>query len=166
MSLLTPDSGLLFWMILSFGIVFFILSKYGFPVIVKAIEQRKEYIDHSLESARLANEQLAGIQAEGAKILTAAREEQRAILKEALVEKEQIIGEAHRKAVAETHLQTEEAARLIREEKEKAIREIRSEIAVLSVSIAEKVMKEKINRDEKQQTIINRLLEEVSFSKS
>ena len=62
MSLLTPDAGLLFWMILSFGIVFVILSKYGFPVIIKAVEQRKEYIDHSLESARQANEQLAGIQ--------------------------------------------------------------------------------------------------------
>ena len=52
MSLLTPDSGLLFWMIVSFGIVFVILSKYGFPVIVKAIEQRKAYIDNSLETAR------------------------------------------------------------------------------------------------------------------
>ena len=55
MSLLTPDSGLLFWMIVSFGIVFVILSKYGFPVIVKAIEQRKAYIDNSLEPARQAN---------------------------------------------------------------------------------------------------------------
>ena len=59
MSLLTPDSGLLFWMIVSFGIVFVILSKYGFPVIVKAIEQRKAYIDNSLETARQANERLA-----------------------------------------------------------------------------------------------------------
>lgn len=166
MSLLTPDSGLLFWMILSFGIVFFILSRYGFPVIVEAIEQRKEYINHSLESARLANEQLATIQTEGTKILAAAREEQHAILKEALVEKEQIISEARKKAVAETRLQIEEASSRIREEKEKAIREIRSEIAALSVSIAEKVMKEKIGRDEKQQSIINRLLDEVSFSKS
>ena len=65
MSLLTPDSGLLFWMIVSFGIVFVILSKYGFPVIVKAIEQRKAYIDNSLETARQANERLAHIQAEG-----------------------------------------------------------------------------------------------------
>ena len=56
MSLLTPDSGLLFWMIVSFGIVFVILSKYGFPVIVKAIEQRKAYIDNSLETARQANQ--------------------------------------------------------------------------------------------------------------
>ena len=69
MSLLTPDSGLLFWMIVSFGIVFVILSKYGFPVIIKAVEQRKAYIDNSLETARQANEQLANIQAEGARIL-------------------------------------------------------------------------------------------------
>ena len=60
MSLLTPDSGLLFWMIVSFGIVFVILSKYGFPVIVKAIEQRKAYIDNSLETARQANRRPEG----------------------------------------------------------------------------------------------------------
>ena len=73
MSLLTPDSGLLFWMIVSFGIVFVILSKYGFPVIIKAVEQRKAYIDNSLETARQANEQLANIQAEGARILAGGR---------------------------------------------------------------------------------------------
>ena len=163
MSLLTPDSGLLFWMIVSFGIVFVILSKYGFPVIIKAVEQRKAY---SLETARQANEQLANIQAEGARILAEAKEKQNAILKEAFAEKEQIIDEAHRKAAAETRLQVEEAARRIREEKEKAIREVRSEIADLSIAIAEKVMKEKISRDKEQQQIIDRLLDEVSFCKS
>ena len=65
MSLLTPDSGLLFWMILSFGIVLIILSKYGFPVIVKAIEDRKAFIEESLNTARQANEQLANIKEEG-----------------------------------------------------------------------------------------------------
>ena len=162
MSLLTPDSGLLFWMIVSFGIVFVILSKYGFPVIIKAVEQRKAYIDNSLETARQANEQLANIQAEGARILAEAKEKQNAILKEAFAEKEQIIDEA----AAETRLQVEEAARRIREEKEKAIREVRSEIADLSIAIAEKVMKEKISRDKEQQQIIDRLLDEVSFCKS
>ena len=155
MSLLTPDSGLLFWMIVSFGIVFVILSKYGFPVIIKAVEQRKAYIDNSLETARQANEQLANIQAEGARILAEAKEKQNAILKEAFAEKEQIIDEAHRKAAAETRLQVEEAAR-----------RIRSEIADLSIAIAEKVMKEKISRDKEQQQIIDRLLDEVSFCKS
>lgn len=166
MSLLTPDTGLLFWMILSFGIVFIILSKYGFPVIVKAIEQRKEYIDNSLETARQANEQLSNIQAEGEKILAQAKEQQNLILKAALAEKEQIIGEARKRAEAEGRLQIEEATRRIREEKEKAIREVRSEIANLSVDIAEKVLKEKISRDQEQQAIINRLLDDVWISKS
>ena len=159
MSLLTPDSGLLFWMIVSFGIVFVILSKYGFPVIVKAIEQRKAYIDNSLETARQANERLAHMLAE-------AKEKQNAVLKEAFAEKERIIEEARKKAVSEAHLQIEEATRRIREEKEKAIREVRSEIADLSIAIAEKVMKEKIGRDKEQQQMIDRLLDEVSFSKS
>lgn len=166
MSLLTPDMGLLFWMILSFGIVLVILSKYGFPVIIKAIEERKAYIDNSLETARRANAQLANIQAEGDKILAEAREKQNAILREALVEKERIVDEAHRKAVAEARSQMNEATRRIREEKEKAIREIRSEITDLSIDIAEKVMKEKISRDDEQQQIIDRLLDEVSFNKS
>ena len=166
MSLLTPDSGILFWMIVSFGIVFVILSKYGFPVIIKAVEQRKAYIDNSLETARQANEQLANIQAEGARILAEAKEKQNAILKEAFAEKEQIIDEAHRKVAAETRLKVEEASRRIREEKEKAIREVRSEIADLSIAIAEKVMKEKISHDKEQQQIIDRLLDEVSFCKS
>ena len=78
------------------------------------MEQRKAYIDNSLETARQANEQLANIQAEGARILAEAKEKQNAILKEAFAEKEQIIDEAHRKAAAETRLQVEEAARRIR----------------------------------------------------
>lgn len=166
MSLLTPDSGLLFWMILSFGIVFVILSKYGFPVIIKAVEQRKAYIDSSLETARQANEQLANIRVEGEKMLAEAKEKQNAILREALVEKEQIIGEARQKAIAEARLQMEEATRHIREEKDRAIREVRAEITDLSIAIAEKVLKEKISRDKEQQIMIDRLLGEVSFSKS
>ena len=46
MGLLTPDPGLLFWMIIVFGVVFFILAKYGFPVIIKMVEDRKAYIDN------------------------------------------------------------------------------------------------------------------------
>ena len=166
MTLLTPDLGLLFWMLLSFGIVLVILSKYGFPVIIKAVEQRKAYIDNSLEAARQANAQLAGIQEESNKILAEAREKQNALLREALAEKDRIIAEAHQKGAAEARLQLTEATRRIREEKEKAIREIRTEITDLSISIAEKVMKEKIGRDDRQQQIIDQLLDEVPFSKS
>lgn len=166
MSLLTPDTGLLFWMVISFGIVLIVLSRYGFPVIIKAIEQRKEYIDQSLETAREANQRLADIHAEADQILAGAKERQNALLREAIAEKEHILAQARREASAEAQRQTAEATRRIREEKEKAIREIRTEIADLSLAIAEKVMREKINRDDEQQRIIDRLLDEVSFSKS
>ena len=67
MGLLTPDPGLVFWMIITFGVVFVLLAKYGFPVIIKAVEDRKAYIDNSLKAARDANEQLANVKLEGEK---------------------------------------------------------------------------------------------------
>ena len=166
MSLLTPDSGLLFWMLLSFGIVVFILCKFGFPVILKMVEQRKEYIEQSLDAARQANEQLANIQAESAAILSEAQAQKAALLKEAMLTKEQIISEAREQARAEGRLQMEKLSLQLQEEKEKAIQEIRSEIADLSVEIAEKVIRQKIEKNDEQQTVINRLLNEITLSKS
>ena len=166
MSLLTPDSGLLFWMVLSFGIVLVVLSKYGFPIIIKSIEQRKAYIDNSLETARKVNEQLAHIKEEGEKILLEAREQQQAILKEAFAKKEEIINEARLKAQSEALLQIKNATRRIEEEKQKAILEIRSEIVDLSVSVAEKILSEQISRDNKQLEVIDKLIDEVKLYKS
>lgn len=166
MSLLTPDSGLLFWMILSFGIVLVILSKYGFPVIIRAIEERKAFIEKSMENARKANEQLSDIQKEAEKILAEAREQQSTILREAMAEKEHIIDEARQKAADAARLEIEAATRQIKEEKERAIRDVRSEITDLAIAIAEKVMKDKINQDKSQEAIINKLIDEMSFSKS
>ena len=81
MDLLIPDSGLLFWMTIVFIVVFLILWKWGFPVIVKMVNDRKEYIDGSLKKAREANEKLANIQKEGDLLLQETREKQSEILK-------------------------------------------------------------------------------------
>lgn len=98
MGLLTPDPGLLFWMVVVFGIVFFLLAKFGFPVIIKMVDDRKAYIDNSLKAAREANAQLANVKAEGEKILAQAREEQAKILKSATETRDRIIREAQEKA--------------------------------------------------------------------
>ena len=98
MSLLLPDAGLLFWMLLAFGIVFFILYKYGFPVITGMIDERKRFIDDSLRNAKEANEKLANIKQESEAILKAAYDEQTRILREAAQIREQIINEACVKA--------------------------------------------------------------------
>ena len=166
MSLLTPDSGLLFWMLLSFGIVLVILSKYGFLVIVKAIEERKAYIDHSIEAARQAEAQLAEIQTECARRLDEARAQQNAIIRAALTEKEQILETARQDATREGQKLIEEATRRIQAEKAQAIRELRGELADLSLSIAEKVMRQHLEQGAAQEEAINRLLDEVMISKS
>ena len=166
MGLLTPDPGLLFWMVVVFGIVFFLLAKFGFPVIIKMVDDRKAYIDNSLKAAREANEQLANVKIEGEKILAQAHEEQARILKSATETRDRIIREAQEKARLEGDRLMEEMKKQIETEKESAIRDIRRQVALLSVGIAEKVMRTKL-ADEKEQTeleqteLISRLVDEM-----
>lgn len=164
MSLLTPDSGLLFWMVLSFGIVFFVLAKFGFPIITQMVEKRKEYIDHSLVIAKEANEQLAHIKAEGETILAKAHEEQNLILKEAAATREQMLLEAKEQARQEGDKLLEEVRAQIQMEKEDAIRDIRRQVAILSVDIAEKVLRKNLNSEKEQMEMIDRMLDELTGS--
>jgi len=131
MGLLTPDPGLVIWMIIIFGVVFFVLAKYGFPVIIKMVEDRKAYIDNSLKAAHEANEQLANVKKESDKILIKAREEQARILKEASETRDHIIKEAQEKAIAEGQRLMEEVKKQIETEKESAIRDIRRQCCLL-----------------------------------
>ena len=141
MSLLLPDAGLLFWMLVSFGIVFLVLYKYGFPVITSMLDERKKFIEDSLRNAAEANERLAGIEKEGEAILETAREEQARILREAVQTREQLLADARRKAEVENGKMLEETRRVIRQEKDDALRDARSQIAEMSLAIAEKVLR-------------------------
>ena len=98
MSLLLPDSGLLFWMVLSFGIVFVILAKYGFPVITRMVEERKAYIDQSMKVAQEANAQLARLKEESDALVASANKEQGRILREAMQERDKIIADARKQS--------------------------------------------------------------------
>jgi F-type H+-transporting ATPase subunit b len=160
MSLLTPEPGLLFWMLLSFGIVFFALAKFGFPVIVKMVEERKAFIDKSLEAAKAANERLAGIQAESERILNQTREEEIRILKEANEMRNRIIGEAKEQATIEAGKLITEAKAAIQKEKEIAISDIHNRIVDLSMDIAEKVIRKNLDNQSAQRELVNKLIEE------
>ena len=162
MDLLMPASGLLFWMTVVFIIVFVILAKAGFPAIVKMVNDRKAYIDDSFKKAHEANEKLANIQKEGESILQEAREKQAAILKEAAETRDAIVEKAQDKAREEGARLLSEAKAQIETEKQNAIRDIRTQVAELSVQVAEKVLKEKLSTDKEQMDMINRLLDEVS----
>ena len=161
-AILTPDLGLLFWMLLAFLVVFFVLAKFGFPVIIKMVEERKNYIDESLRNAHEANEKLINIQAEGEKILKEEREQQSLILKEASAAKENILAQAEIKAREETARMISEAKAQIESEKQSAIADIRQQVATLSVSIAEKVLRKNLASDKEQMDYVDNLLNDLS----
>ena len=164
MDLLFPDSGLLFWMTLVFLIVFFILWKWGFSVIIKMVNDRKEYIDNSLKKAHEANEKLANIQKEGESILQQAREQQAVIIKEAASTRDALVSKAQDKAREESARIMADAQAEIAAEKANAINDIRSQVTRLSVEIASKVLRKNLSTDKQQMDLIDRLLDEVSVN--
>ena len=159
-SILTPDFGLLFWMLLAFLIVFFLMAKYGFPIITKMVEDRKNYIDESLQKAHEANERLAGIQQESERLLAEARAKQADILAQAKATGDSIVSEARNKAQADGAKLLQEAKAQIAAEKENALRDIRQTVADLSIVIAEKVVRQKLANNDEQQALIEQVLNE------
>ncbi len=145
-----------------FLVVLFILWKYGFPVIVKMVDERKAFIDESLKKAHEANERLANIQKEGESILQEAREKQAQILREAAETRDAIVEKAQDKARSEGARLLDEAKAAIEQEKKAAIADIRQQVATLSVEIAEKVLKQNLKDDKSQMDLIDRMLDEVS----
>ena len=162
MDLLIPSTGLLFWMTITFLVVFFLLWKFGFPVITGMVKARQAFIDDSLRKAHEANERLANIQKEGESILQEAREKQAQILKEAAETRDAIVEKAQDKARAEGARLMEDARVAIEQEKKAAIADIRKQVATLSVEIAEKILKENLKGDQAQMDLIDRMLDDVS----
>ena len=160
-SILTPDFGLLFWMLVAFITLFVILAKFGFPVITGMVEQRKAFIDESLNNAKAANEKLAGIQAESEKVLREAREKQAEILREATATRDAMVKEAKTLAEAEGLKLLDEAKAQIQVEKANALRDIRSQVADLSVQVAEKIIRQQLGNDTERTNYINGLLDDI-----
>ena len=160
MALLTPDIGLLFWMLISFGIVFFILAKFGFPIIVKMVEDRKEHIESSLKAAKEAKLQLENVKEEGAKILTEARKQQMELLKEGAEIREKLITEAKQSAQIEANKIMQDARILMQKEKENVVKDIKNQVAVLSIEIAEKILRKNLDNKPAQLELIDKLLDE------
>ena len=160
MSLITPDFGLLFWMVVIFGIVFFILAKFGFPVITKAVQTRSDHIADSLKAADEAQARLAGLADEQAKMIEETRLEQSRILKEASESRERIIAQAKEDAAAEAAKLLEHAKVEIAAERESAVRDIRRQVAMISVEVAEKIVRKDLDEGDGQLALLDRLVDE------
>ncbi|MDR1699076.1 MAG: F0F1 ATP synthase subunit B [Prevotellaceae bacterium] len=160
MSLLTPDLGLLFWMLVAFGVVFFILAKYGWPVIVGMVEERSNFINNSVKSAQEANLKLAQMKELSEEIMAKAREEQMQMLQEAGKTRDAIVAEAKNQAQREADKVMENALSAIEKQKQEALREMQQQIAILSIDIAEKVLRKELADQQEQKQLVDKLIAE------
>jgi F-type H+-transporting ATPase subunit b len=166
MNLLLPESGLLFWMTIIFAIVFILLAKFGFPIITGMVEKRNQRINDSLEAARVAEEAIAHLTQEKERILEETREEQSRLMREAAAERERVLEQTQIQAREEADKILQAATARIQEEKEAAMKELRNEVAVISLAIAEKVLRKELSSDNGQTELINRLVDQMSEQQS
>ena len=162
MSLVTPDLGLLFWMVVIFGIVFFLLAKFGFPIITGMVDERNAKIEKSLKDADEISARMAAWKKEQADMMEQARREQAAILKEAAETKARIVADAKAEAKAQADKLVADAKLQIAAEKESALRDVRKEVALLSVQVAEKVLRQELQDEGSQRAYIDRLVDEAA----
>ncbi|MBR1774333.1 MAG: F0F1 ATP synthase subunit B [Bacteroidales bacterium] len=163
MGLLTPGIGLIFWMTLTFLIVLLILGKWGWPVIIKGLRKREEDIRNSLLAAENAKKEMEKLKAGNEELLAQAREERDNILKEAKQAGNQMIEDAREKAKAEAEKIILQARENINFEKEKAIKEVQTQMAQLSLDIAQKVIEQEVKNPQTSEELIAKQLEKISF---
>lgn len=166
MSLLLPDSGLLFWMVIIFALVFFVLAKWGFPVITGMIDKRNLHISESLRLAKEAQDKMESLAQEQQRLIDETHVQQGQILKEAVQARDAIIEQAKAQAAEETAKMIQNAKVQIDAERESALRDIRAQVAVMSVKVAEKIVRKELSDSAEQAILIDKLLDEASGSKA
>ncbi len=161
MELFTPDFGLVFWMFVAFAVLFLVLYKWGWPVILKSIESRADLIDKGVEYAQNAKEQLEHAREQSDKYLAEARMKQADMLREADKMKTQIIEEARAAAQVEAQKVMDAAKTAIEQERKEAELQFRNEVSSFALDIAAKVVRTQLNDEKEQSRLVGTLLDEM-----
>ncbi len=164
MGFVTPDYGTIFWMLIIFGIVLFVLKKFAWGPILKALKDREKSISDALNSAEKARKDVAGLKASNDQIIAEARKEKDHILKEARDIKDKIVAEARNQANLEALKSIENARQQIEAEKTAAINDIKKQVAELSVMIAEKVIRKELENSKDQDKLVQDMLNDLKLN--
>lgn len=164
MELVNPGIGLIFWMALSFGLLLFILGKFVWPPIMKALHEREKNIELALHEADKAREEMKQLMFTNEQMMLEAKEERDKLIGEARQIRESLIEEARAKASEEASRMIENARERIHFEKLAAITELKNQIANLSIEIAEKVLKKELSDPAKQEEMVRESLKEINLN--
>ena len=161
MGLVTPDYGLLFWMLLSFSIILFVLKKFAWKPILQGLKNREDSISKALRQAEEARAELAKIQEYSLELAEKARIEREKDFQEAKIFREKLIEEAKEEARLESQKMLEKARDAIKQEKELAKKELYVTVTSLAIELSEKILRKQFSEKEKQREYINELLKEM-----
>ncbi len=162
--LVSPDPGLFIWSTVAFVLLFFLLSKFAWKPIVKALDERERSIEDALAKAEMAKEELTKLTNENEYLLKQARGERDEILKEAKILKDQIVHDAKSLAQVESSRMIEKARQEINNQKVAALEDIKSQVATLSLDIATKILRKQFEDQKKQQALVTDLLERIELN--
>ena len=161
MELFTPDFGLVFWMFLAFLVLFLVLAKWGWPVILKSIDERADKIDKGVEYAQEAKAQLDSARADAQKYIEEAQIKQAEMLRDAAKMKSQMIEEAKTEAAREAQKVMDAAKVSIEQSRKEAELQFRNEVSKFSLEIAEKMVRNQLSNDKAQAELVNKMLDEI-----
>ncbi len=164
--IIEPGIGLLFWMGITFLILLFLLTKFAWKPILNMVNERETSIVDALNQAKLAKKEMEQLKSDNEKIIREAKIERDAILKEAREIKDRIVGEAKEVAKVEGDKMIAQARQSIDAEKASAMNEIKQQIGTLSVSIAESILKQKLESSEAQSTLVENYLNNETLNKN
>lgn len=164
MELVTPGIGLIFWMTLSFLLLLFILKKFAWVPVLKMLKERENKIEDSLRQAEKAHEEMKQLKFSNEELLKEAKNERDNILRNAREIREKLIEDARIKANEEADRIVESAKETIKYEKLEALTDLKNQIALLSIDIAEKLIQEELSKDKKQDKLIEKFLNDINFN--
>lgn len=164
MELVTAHGNLIFWMLVSFSIVLFILRKFAWRPILKALKDRENSIRDALLSADEAKKEMENLKADNEKIIIEAKKERDNLIGEAKSIKDSIIAEAKKSATSEAQKITASARQQIETEKQAAIEDMKNQIALLSIQIAEKILNQKLAESKQQEQLISGILKDIKLN--
>ena len=164
MDLVTPGIGMIFWSTLFFLILLFILGKFAWPAILTAVKARNESIKNALDAADKAKVEMAKLQADNKMILAEAKAERDSMLKEAKEIKDSLIAEAKEKASEEAKKLVQSAREAIQAEKDAAVSEMKAQMVNLSIDIAEKILRTKLEDSKAQKDLVTKLVNEADLN--
>ena len=164
MELVKPAIGLVFWMLVTFSILIFILTKFAWKPILAMIKEREQTIENSLNEANKARSEMSQLVAKNEELLNQAKEERNKILHEAREAAEKIKTELLEKAQKEAEGKIQMAFREIEIQKKAAITEVKNSVGLMALDIAEKVIRKELKSTNEHVDYVNKLAKESNLN--